>query len=32
MTEWLKGNELQKRAAGGDLGGTMRVGGLPGSA
>jgi CTP synthase len=26
MTEWMKGNELQKRAAGGDLGGTMRLG------
>jgi len=26
MTEWLRGNELQKRAAGGDLGGTMRLG------
>jgi CTP synthase len=26
MTEWLKGNELQIRAAGGDLGGTMRLG------
>jgi len=26
MTEWLKGNELQKRAADGDLGGTMRLG------
>jgi CTP synthase len=26
MTEWLKGNDLQKRAAGGDLGGTMRLG------
>jgi CTP synthase len=26
MTEWLKGNELQKRADGGDLGGTMRLG------
>ncbi len=26
MTEWLKGNELQKRAASGDLGGTMRLG------
>jgi len=26
MTEWLKGNELQQRAAGGDLGGTMRLG------
>ena len=26
MTEWLKGNELQKRLDGGDLGGTMRLG------
>ncbi|HWE78725.1 MAG TPA: CTP synthase [Pseudolabrys sp.] len=26
MTEWLKGNALQTRAAGGDLGGTMRLG------
>jgi CTP synthase len=26
MTEWLKGNELQQRAANGDLGGTMRLG------
>jgi CTP synthase len=26
MTEWLKGNELQKRQANGDLGGTMRLG------
>ena len=26
MTEWLKGNELEKRAAEGDLGGTMRLG------
>jgi CTP synthase len=26
MTEWLKGNELQKRGVNGDLGGTMRVG------
>jgi CTP synthase len=26
MTEWLKGNELQKRGVGGDLGGTMRLG------
>jgi CTP synthase len=26
LTEWVKGNELQKRAAGGDLGGTMRLG------
>ena len=29
MTEWLKGNELQKRAANGDLGGTMRLGAYP---
>jgi CTP synthase len=26
MTEWLKGNALEKRAAHGDLGGTMRLG------
>ena len=26
MTEWLRGNELQKRMDGGDLGGTMRLG------
>lgn len=29
MTEWLKGNMLEKRAAAGDLGGTMRVGAYP---
>jgi len=29
MTEWLKGNELQKRGANGDLGGTMRLGAYP---
>jgi CTP synthase len=29
MTEWLKGNELQKRSAQGDLGGTMRLGAFP---
>jgi CTP synthase len=29
MTEWLKGNELQKRTSGGDLGGTMRLGAFP---
>src|SRR6185503_3077174 len=29
MTEWLKGNELQKRTAAGDLGGTMRLGAFP---
>ena len=26
MTEWIKGNELEKRSAAGDLGGTMRLG------
>ena len=26
MTEWVRGNELEKRAADGDLGGTMRLG------
>ena len=26
MTEWLKGNELEKRSNAGDLGGTMRLG------
>jgi CTP synthase len=26
MTEWMKGNELQKRGIGSDLGGTMRLG------
>ncbi len=26
MTEWLKGNELEKRSKAGDLGGTMRLG------
>jgi CTP synthase len=26
MREWMKGNELEKRIAGGDLGGTMRLG------
>jgi CTP synthase len=26
MTEWLRGNELEKRQANGDLGGTMRLG------
>ncbi|MDF2971283.1 MAG: synthase [Microvirga sp.] len=26
MTEWLRGNELEKRTAAGDLGGTMRLG------
>jgi CTP synthase len=26
LTEWARGNEIEKRAAGGDLGGTMRLG------
>jgi CTP synthase len=26
MTEWMNGNELEQRRAGGDLGGTMRLG------
>jgi CTP synthase len=29
LTEWLRGNEVEKRAAGGDLGGTMRLGAYP---
>ena len=29
MTEWMKGNELQKRGINGDLGGTMRLGAYP---
>ena len=29
MTEWLKGNELERRAEAGDLGGTMRLGAYP---
>jgi CTP synthase len=29
MTEWLKGNELEKRVANGDMGGTMRLGAYP---
>ena len=29
MTEWLKGNQLEKRASDGDLGGTMRLGAYP---
>ena len=29
MTEWMKGNELQKRGADSDLGGTMRLGAYP---
>ena len=26
MTEWMRGSELEQRRAGGDLGGTMRLG------
>jgi CTP synthase len=29
MTEWMKGNELEKRGIDGDLGGTMRLGAYP---
>ncbi len=29
MTEWMRGNELEKRAANGDMGGTMRLGAYP---
>ncbi len=29
MTEWLRGNQLEKRAAAGDMGGTMRLGAFP---
>jgi CTP synthase len=29
LTEWMKGNELQRRQLGGNLGGTMRLGAYP---
>lgn len=29
MTEWLKGNELERRGTDGDMGGTMRLGSYP---
>jgi CTP synthase len=29
MTEWVRGNALEKRAANGDMGGTMRLGAYP---
>ncbi|MBV9653582.1 MAG: CTP synthase [Acetobacteraceae bacterium] len=29
LTEWARGNELERRAEGGDLGGTMRLGAYP---
>ncbi|GGG38172.1 CTP synthase [Caldovatus sediminis] len=29
LTEWLRGNEVERRSAGGELGGTMRLGAYP---
>ncbi|HYZ62335.1 MAG TPA: CTP synthase, partial [Acetobacteraceae bacterium] len=29
LTEWARGNQIERRAAGGDLGGTMRLGAYP---
>jgi CTP synthase len=29
MTEWVKGNQVESRAADGDMGGTMRLGAYP---
>jgi len=29
MTEWVKGNEVQRRTVGGDMGGSMRLGAYP---
>ena len=29
MTEWMKGEEIEKRRAGGDMGGSMRLGAFP---
>jgi CTP synthase len=29
LTEWARGNDIERRAAGGDLGGTMRLGAYP---
>ena len=29
LTEWARGNEMERRMAGGDLGGTMRLGAYP---
>ncbi len=29
LTEWARGNEIERRAEGGDLGGTMRLGAYP---
>ena len=29
MTEWLRGNEVERRSTEGDLGGTMRLGAYP---
>ena len=29
LTEWARGNEIERRMEGGDLGGTMRLGAYP---
>jgi len=29
LTEWARGNQIERRSAGGDLGGTMRLGAFP---
>jgi CTP synthase len=29
LTEWARGNDIERRRAGGDLGGTMRLGAFP---
>jgi len=29
LTEWARGNEIERRAAGGNMGGTMRLGAFP---
>ena len=29
LTEWARGNEIERRIEGGDLGGTMRLGAYP---
>jgi CTP synthase len=31
LTEWARGNDIERRRAGGDLGGTMRLGAFPAS-
>ena len=32
LTEWVRGNEIERRMEGGDLGGTMRLGSVSGGA